>query len=198
MDDLDLDRELRHALQVTPSPEFVARVRASIAKAPRPSILASVLRPTLAIACTAVLVVAVAMSRQEARLKPSPTQIESSRTQLESSRSQLEPRPTEIVGSQTEMVPPTADVKVSTSERSVTDGSRATRVQPKGAVPAPVTVAQVRTTAKEEPLPEVIIAPEDAEAVRQFLSSAYDQRFFASFEGAPASDPSPLPAAAPR
>jgi hypothetical protein len=163
MDDLDLDRELRHALQVTPSPEFVARVRASIAEAPRPSIFASALRPTLAIVCAAVLAVAVGMWRQDARLKPSPT---------ETRPAELSPAET----AHTEAAPGgmlTAPPKPELRARQTFPASRAP------AAPAPV----------EPTVPEVIIPPGDIEALQQFMASATELRFVASFEETPVPTP---------
>ena len=57
MDDLELDRELQTALDVTPSPEFVARVRGAIAARPRIRVTPRWLLPAGAAAC--VLLAAV-------------------------------------------------------------------------------------------------------------------------------------------
>ena len=179
MGDLEIERELRRALAATPSPEFVARVRTSIVEAPRPSIFAGVLRPTLAIACMAVLTVAVGIWRQDARLKPSPTEPVNAERPAETVVTSLTSGPAAATG-----------VNVSTTpETDVIKGPRATDVEPEVAAPARVALAKTDTSSKEEPLPEVIIAPEDAEAVRQFLRSAYDRRFVASFEDPRAPDP---------
>jgi hypothetical protein len=45
------------------------------------------------------------------------------------------------------------------------------------------------TFAPEPPLPEVIVAARDVEALRQFVSSVRDRRFVASFDETPASTP---------
>lgn len=57
---MDVDRELRRALAVTPSPEFVARVRTKIADAPRPSMVSGWVRPAIAVACAVTVVMAIA------------------------------------------------------------------------------------------------------------------------------------------
>ena len=64
MDDLDFDRELQNALAITPSPEFVARVRAKIADAPPPSMFAGWLKPAAAVACVAVVAIAIGLRQQ--------------------------------------------------------------------------------------------------------------------------------------
>ena len=58
---IDIDCELRRALAVTPSPEFVARVRTKIAEAPRPSMVSGWMKPAIAVASAATVVIAIAM-----------------------------------------------------------------------------------------------------------------------------------------
>ena len=174
MDDLDLDRELHRALQVTPSPEFVARVRTKIAEAPPPSVWAEMRNPATAVACAVVVVVAVGLWQRDARLKPSPTSMASSPT---------------VVSPATEMLQVAADRNVST-----TNADRTT--EPTATTPAVSRAADVRTakastapSVVEPPLPEVILAAADVKALHQFVASATERRFLASFEEPPASTP---------
>jgi hypothetical protein len=158
MDDLDLERELHAALTVTPSPEFVARVREKIADAPAPSMLAGWLKPAGAIACAVVLAIAIGLPREEARLKPSPTEA-------------------------TE--PPTVVVPTFPPPRVQRFGGPAVALAKAGRSAD----TRVALTSVEPPLPEVIIAPEDVEALQQFVAGTRQLRFVASFDETPASTP---------
>lgn len=174
MDDLDIDRELRHALQVTPSPEFVARVRIKIADAPRPSIWVGVLQPAAAVASVAVVVIAAVMWKGGAHLQPSSKEI----------------------------LVTMADVKVSTTNSaSTTNANRTpgpTKMTP--AIVAPVVrpsdvdePGSAHTVIAEPPLPEVIIAQDDIRALHEFVNATNELRFVASFDVTPA----PIPWAVP-
>lgn len=61
---IDIDRELRRALAVAPSPEFVARVRTKIADAPRPSMMPGLLKCTAVIACVGAVAIALGVREQ--------------------------------------------------------------------------------------------------------------------------------------
>ena len=63
MDDLELDRELQAALDVTPSPEFVARVRGAVAERPNMQVVPRWLPPAVAAAACIALVVATFVAR---------------------------------------------------------------------------------------------------------------------------------------
>jgi hypothetical protein len=167
MDDLDLDRELHAVLSAAPSPEFVARVRTKIAESPRPSITMGWLKPAAAITCATLVVLAVSLPREDARREPSPAEITSSTPQEMPVTAGLRPSPTNIQ-------PSTPDNGVGVV-RSVVVPTLRSATSPKPSA--------------EPPLPEVIIAAEDVEAFRQFVSSARDVRFVASFDETPVSTP---------
>ena len=165
MDDLDLDRALEKAFAVTPSPEFVARVRTKIAEAPPPSVLEAWMKPATVIACGVVLAIAAI-----AGLKPGTT------TDNMSARAGLKPNTTNAPSATkapvilTVPVTPTVPVVVPTFRSA-----------------APT---KARTVPAVEPfLPEVIIAPGDVEALRQFVTGASEARFVASFDQTPAPIP---------
>jgi hypothetical protein len=168
MDDLDLDRELRNAMAATPSPEFVARVRAKIAEAPAPSIVPVWMKPAAAIACAAAVAIAVGLPQGDARLKPRPTEIAPATAGLKPSTTHVAPSTT-YVAPRTTDVPPTTPSVVVPTFRSAKAARR----------PSPAR--------KEPPLPEVIIAAEDVKALRQFVSDARALRFVASFDETPPS-----------
>jgi hypothetical protein len=181
MDDLDLERELHAALTVTPSPEFVARVREKIADAPAPSMLAGWLKPAGAIACAVVLAIAIGLPREEARLKPSPTEVA-----LPREEARLKPSPTEAAPSPTEATePPTVVVPTFPPPRVQRFGGPAVALAKAGRSAD----TRVALTSVEPPLPEVIIAPEDVEALQQFVAGTRQLRFVASFDETPASTP---------
>ncbi len=159
MDDVDLDRELHDALAVSPSPEFVARVREKIADAPAPSMLAGWLKPAAALACAVVLAIAIGLPREEAGREPVKAGLKPSTTNIPPSTTQGAVAPTVVV--------PT----LRSAERIV----------------APATSATAKTA--EPPLPEVIIAPDDVEGLQQFVAGARQLRFVASFDETPASTP---------
>ena len=163
MDDLDFDRELRSAMAAMPSPEFVARVRAKVADAPPPSIVPAWLKPAAVIACAAAIAIVVGVPREDAQLKPSPTEVADG----------LKPRTPYIAPSTTDVAPVDA------------------QVLPKAVVVPTLRSAEPAMTpspqAVEPPLPEVMVAAEDVEALRLFLNSAHDLRFAASFDQTSAS-----------
>jgi hypothetical protein len=156
MDDLEIDRTLRAALSEDPSPDFVARVRTTLAEAPRPSLFAGVWKPVAAVACVAVVAVAIGM-RQDARLKPSPTRL----------------------------APVTADLKASTTTESRAIAPfRAAKAKARPSAKAPIA-----TASDEPPMPKVLVAQKDLEALREFIASANEVRFTASFDETPAPTP---------
>lgn len=161
MDDLDIDRAVQEALSASPSPAFVARVRTTIAQSPRPSIAAGWLKPAAAVACAVVVAMAVGLPRQE-----NPPV-----------KAGLKPSTTYVQPSTTYVQPGTASVVVPTFPP----------VHLRSGGPA-VALAKAGRSAPE-PLPEVIIAAEDVEALLQFVSGARDRRFVASFDETPASTP---------
>jgi hypothetical protein len=194
MDDLDLDRELRAAMAALPSVEFVARVRAKVADAPPPSIVPGWLKPAAAIACAAAIAIVVAVPLEDARLKPSPTEVAaglkpsttyapSSPTSAPPGTVYVAPSNTYIASSDTQVLPKAVVVPTFPPSRGVGE------VSPKFA-------GSVRTTADraaepaitpspqpvEPPLPEVMVAAKDVEALRLFLNNAHDPRFAASFD----------------
>jgi hypothetical protein len=156
MDDIEIDRTLRATLSENPSPEFVARVRTTLAQAPRPSFVGGWLKPAAAIACATAVMIAVWLPREK--------------------------------------VPIQAGLKPGTTYvPSTTYAPHSTAVPPAAPLVAPAfppaqtnkRPARARAIAPDPPLPEVIIAAEDVEAVRQFVSGARDRRFVATFEDAP-------------
>jgi hypothetical protein len=153
MDDLEIDRTLRATLSENPSPDFVARVRTTLADAPRPSLVAGWLKPAAVVACAAVVAIAAGLPREDAPstagLKPSTTTVQA--------HPAIAP------------VPEVRSVVVPTF-KSAESANPPTRA---------------RAIANEPPLPEVIIATDDVEAVRQFVSGARDRRFVATFEETP-------------
>lgn len=167
MDDLDLDRELRAVLGSAPSPDFVSRVRARIAQAPPPSFFAGWIKPAAAIAC-AMVIVGVALPRDYGRTNSAKgpsvvAALKPGATVTPDVIAGLNPSPT---STQTVVVP---TVVVPTFRSAKRGTARASTVEP--------------------PLPEVIIAPEDVEALRQFITSASEVRFVASFDPTPAPIP---------
>lgn len=199
MDDLELDRELDGALAVTPSPEFVARVRTKIAEAPRPSFTAGWLKPAAAVGCAALLAIAVGLPREDARLKPTPA--EASRPIEEAPvTAGLQPSTMNVqtgsTGMQSRTTQPLAPgiqavvVPTLPPSRLQRFGGHAVGLAKAGRSATPIRSAQhVSATTKEPPLPEVIIAPEDVEALRQFVIGAHELRFVASFDETPAPIP---------
>lgn len=185
MDDLDLDRELHTALAATPSPEFVARVRAKIGEASAPSIVPGWLKPAAAIACAAVVAIVVGLPREEARLEPSPTEPAPTTAGLKPSTTYVAPTTPSVVERTPSVVAPTfppshsfgeVSPKFAGSVRTTADRSAKAATEPSPA-------------RKETPLPEVIVAAEDVEALVQFLSDTQDRRFVASFDETPPSTP---------
>src|SRR5688572_25270878 len=134
MDDLEIDRTLRAALSEDPSPDFVARVRTTLADAPRPSPFAGVWKPVVAVACVAVVAVVINL-RQDARLKPSPTGLGPITAGLKASTT---------TGSRT--TAPAAPSVVVPTFRSAKSNRRPTRA---------------RAMVPDPQLPEVIIAADD-------------------------------------
>jgi len=163
MDDLNLDRELQAAFAVEPSPEFVARVRTTIAETPSRSMTARLLKPAAAIACAVLVAVAVGLPREDARLEPKRAEIASRPAEDDHVTAGLKPSTTNVLPSATNLRSPDA--------RSPKRAARA------NAIPT------------EPPLPEVIIAADDVEAFLQFVSGARDLRFVASFDETPVSTP---------
>ncbi len=177
MDEVDFDRELHRALQVTPSPEFVARVRTKIAEAPRPSIWGGVLRPAAALTSIAVVAVAVGFWQGDPRLMPSSPAMQ---------RSAADPKV-----NVTKAVSPTAPASTTTAAGKANAINTTRRTKPPTAVAgreqsirvdgrdrAPIMVA-------EPPLPEVIIAPDNIKALHEFVTGALELRFVASFDITP-------------
>ena len=164
MDDLDLDRELQAAFAVEPSPEFVARVRTTIAETPSPWITARLLKPTAAIACAVLVALAVGLPREDARLEPV--------------RAEIASRPAGDA-------PVTAGLKPSTTNvQSITTNVRSPNLR---SARSPKHAARANAIPSEPPLPEVIVAAGDVEAFLQFVSGARDLRFVASFDETPVS-----------
>ena len=155
MDDL-IDRELRRALAVAPSPEFVARVRTTIAEAPRPSMLPGFLKGAAAIACVAAVLIAIGLPR-EAGLKLSTTSVPS-----------------------TTYVPGTTRVLSSNPYGPLATTSFQRRP---GVVVPTVRSARTRIVLKDPPLPEVLIAPEATAALEQLVRNAHESVM--SFDEAP-------------
>jgi hypothetical protein len=162
MDDLDFDRELRATMAATPSPEFVARVRAKVAEASGPSIVPGWLKPAAAIACAAVVALVVGLPQEDARMKQSPTKKQPSSTKVAPLTAGPTPSTTSVEPATSLVVPTFRSAKAS---------------------------AQRSPELAEHPLPEVIVAAEDVEALRRFLSDAHDLRFVASFDETPESTP---------
>jgi hypothetical protein len=163
MDDIEIDRTLRATLSENPSPEFVARVRTTLAGAPRPSFVGGWLKPAAAIACAAAVMIAVWLPREKV-----PAEAGLSAVAREMPTSLGETRRSLGAGGKPSNIPPTASL-VAPTLRSA-----------KSTKPA-----RARAIAPDPPLPEVIIADDDVEAVRQFVSGARDRRFVATFEEAP-------------
>ena len=163
MDDLNLDRELQAVFAVEPSPEFVARVRTTIAETPSRSMTARLLKPAAAVACGVLVAVAIGLPREDARLEPK-------RAEFASRPAEDDPVTARPKLSTTNVLPSATNVR-SPNARSTKRAVRAS------AIPS------------EPPLPEVIIAAEDVEAFLQFVSGARDLRFVASFDETPASTP---------
>lgn len=191
MDDLDLDRELHARLAVTPSPEFVARVRTKIAEAPPPSLLAGWLKPAAALGCAAVLAIAVGLPREQARLKPSPTEIAQSPAVIAPSPTEETPATAGLKPSTTYIQPTNTSVVVPTFPPSPGSGEVSRKFARSLRTTADRSANPVRSAkpAPEPPLPEVMVAAGDVEALRQFVSGARDLRYVASFDETPASTP---------
>ena len=170
MDDL-IDRELRRALAVAPSPEFVARVRTKIAEAPNPSMVPGVWTCAAALACVAGVAIGVGVREHAsitARLKPSTTVVSNT------SYPPLTPTPFQSRGTvavtnfspqQHHGEPLEASARADRSSKAHTENSAA---QP----PA---------------FPEVIVAPADVEALRQHLANINNAQFVAFVAPAPMS-----------
>ena len=117
VDRSDVDRELQQALDVDPSPEFLARVRTRIASEPAPSgWRAWWMLAVGAAAAAAVIAVAVLISRQT--IAPAPT---------ESVASKSEPATSEPVTS--EPAKPTAPTQATTNRDAAAVDGRASRDQ---------------------------------------------------------------------
>jgi hypothetical protein len=161
MDDVEIDRALRAALSESPSPDFVPRLRNTIADAQRPCVFAGAWKPIVGFACVAVVAVAIIL-RQDARLKPSPTGLAA-------------------VAATT--VPSAPSVVVPTFPHAMASAA-AGRLATIKSAKAPTRVAYI-----EPPMPEVLIAQKDIEALREFIASANEVRFTASFDETPAPTP---------
>jgi hypothetical protein len=159
VDEVEIDRALHAMLSEEPSPEFVARVRTTLAGAPRPSMMSGWFMPVAAIACAAVVAIAVGWPRESpiapvaAGLKPSTT---------------YAPSTTTVVVPTFRSAGPAVGVPTFRSAKTTKPAARAMASIP-----------------NEPPFPEVIIAADDVEALRQFVSGARDRRFVATFEEAP-------------
>jgi len=163
MDDLNLDRELQAAFAVEPSPEFVARVRTTIAETPSRSMTARLLKPAAAIACAVLVAVAVGLPREDVR--------------LERKRAEIAARPAEDDAVTAGPKPSATNVLPNAANARAPNARSPRRAARASAVPS------------EPPLPEVIIAADDVEAFLQFVSGARDLRFVASFDETPVSTP---------
>jgi hypothetical protein len=148
MDDADLDRSLKAALAVSPSPEFVARVRSKIAQA-EPAPVFGWLKPVVVAVCLAATAIAV-ISR------PTPIEI-SSRVRTVASR--------QIVNA--------GQAPYITSSRPV----------------SPPVLPNSATPHLEREVPEVLIAADSRLAFQQFIESAVERRFEATFDETPVSTP---------
>lgn len=169
MDDLNLDRELQDAFAVEPSPEFVARVRTTIAETPSRSMTVRLLKPAAAIACAVLVAVAVGLPREDARLEPKRAEIES-RPADDPVTAGLKPSTTNVLPSTAKVLPSATNVRLPNAR-------------------SPKRAARASAIPTEPPLPEVIIAADDVEAFLQFVNSARDLRFIASFDETPVSTP---------
>lgn len=146
MDDADLDRSLKAALAVSPSPEFVARVRSKIAQA-EPAPVFGWLKPVVVTVCLTATAIAII-------LRPTPIEI-SPRVKTVASR--------QIVNA--------GQAPHITSSRPVSPS-----VFPNSATP-------------HREVPEVLIAPDSRLAFQQFIESAVERRFEATFDETPVSTP---------
>ena len=162
MDDLGLHREIQAAFAVEPSPEFVARVRTTIAETPSPSMTARLLKPAAAIACAVLVAIAVGLPREDARLEPRRAEIASRPANIPATAG-LKPRTTNVLPSATNVRLPNARL--------------------------PKRAARASAIPSEPPLPEVIVAADDVESFLQVVSGARDLRFVASFDDTPVSTP---------
>jgi hypothetical protein len=161
MDDVEIDRALRAALSAEPSPEFTARVRTAIAEAPQPSVVLGWLKPAAVIFSIAVVAIVMGLRREQAEVAVG----------LAPSISSL---------SSTTYAPSTRHAVLRLPSTVPTVKSAKLPVRPPrahAAVPA------------EPALPEVIVAANDVEALRQLLVSLNEHTFVASFDETPVSTP---------
>lgn len=161
MDDIEIDRTLRATLSAEPSPEFVARVRTTLVEAPRPSIVAGWVKPAAVVACAAAVMIAVWAPREN-EVAPATAGLKPSATYGPSAP---------YVPARITTVPPHISLVVPTFSSAKTKPARA------------------RAVATEPPLPEVMIASGDVEALRQLLVSLNEHTFVASFDETPVSTP---------
>jgi hypothetical protein len=172
MDDLDVDRALQSVLKVEASPEFVACVRARIAEEPRPSYIAGLLKPAVAIACVVVTVVAVGL-REDARLKPRSAEIGTSPATVTAGLSAVAREPSASFGE---------------TRDSLGEAGKAGTTKTKASIPRvadALSVAERTSAATEPPMPEVIVAPADIKALQEVLTGVDELRFVTSFDAAP-------------
>jgi hypothetical protein len=171
MDEIEIDRALHAVLSADPSPEFVARVRTTIAHAPRPSMVTVWMRPMAIAVCVAVVVAVVVGWRGATETVPD--------------RGGLKPSTTYEVPSTTYEVASTTYAPRNSQPIVVPTFRSAVPVAPAG---RPET-APALAASLEPPMPEVLIAQKDMEALREFIASANEVRFTASFDETPAPTP---------
>lgn len=149
--DAALDRELEAALDVDPSPEFLARVRMRVANEPAPTSWRAPWTGVAAAAAAAVVVIAVTVSNAPDDGPVAP-------------RRAAAPRPTPREG-----VPAPAPAPRVAESRPA--------VRPRTRVAPVVTPAAVHTVAEERrPFPEVLVSADEVRAYQMLLGIVEQQR----------------------
>jgi hypothetical protein len=160
--DAEIDREIQAALSVDPSPEFLARVRTSIAHQPISPRLRGVTPASCALA--AVLVIAVvSVSLQDpvpADLKVSTPSAPSADLEVTTGPRAPNLNPETNAGAES----PAAELRIRTAKTAAS----ASEVVPT------FRSAESRLAPSE---PEVLISPDDAKAFEEFVAGVRDGRF---------------------
>jgi hypothetical protein len=172
--DAAIDREIRAALSVDPSPEFLARVRTRIASEPVESGFRWSWVPAGTVAALLMVAVVVSFSRQNnaADLKVGPTEVNTGGA-------------------------PTGEAKIDIAESGPKMGiTEPTGADLKGTTDTAPTASAVVPTfrsarAKESSIPEVLISPDDVLAFQQFITAIHQRRFEIVFDEPLAVTPSP-------
>ena len=154
--DSAIDREIRDALAVEPSPEFLVRVRAQIANEPIAMFAPRRVMGLAALAAVVALAVTVSLSRPDTLMPSSSPQVSESQG---------------------------ADSVLSAAPEAPSPASERSSPQ---VAPPPREAATTRSPRSKQSLPEVLISADDAKAFQQLIAGVREGRFELSFaEDAP-------------